>query len=123
MIVGLGVDVVDLARFARAMDRTPRLAPRLFTDAERSRHGEARATASLAARFAAKEATMKALGAHAVSRWLEIEIAQDALGEPSIVLSGDAAAVAAARGVTRLHVSMSHDGGVAMATVVAEGAA
>lgn len=121
MIVGLGVDVVDLARFARAIARTPALAPRLFTEAERRTATGDRHVSSLAARFAAKEAAMKALGAHRVSRWHEIEVSQDEHGAPALALHGTAARVAADLGVRRMLVSMSHDAGIATATVIAEG--
>ena len=116
MIVGIGVDVVDLARFERALSRTPALAPRLFTDDER----EGRALRSLAGRFAAKEAFMKALGVSTGVRWHDMRVVSDEHGNPSLNLSGAAASLAEERGITRVHLSMSHDAGVAIAYVVAE---
>ena len=115
MIVGLGVDVVDLARFERAVSRTPRLRERLFAVSER--HLPLR---SLAARFAAKEALVKALGDVEDVNWVDMAIANDPSGNPSFVIEGSLAALLERRGIASLHVSMSHDAGVAVATVVAE---
>ncbi|KQV26148.1 MULTISPECIES: holo-ACP synthase [unclassified Microcella] len=115
MIVGIGVDVVDLARFERALGRTPGLRERLFADPER-----ALPLRSLAGRFAAKEALMKALGETDGIRWVEMAIETDADGNPDFALSGRAAEIAARRGIGRIHVSMSHDAGIATAFVVAE---
>lgn len=115
MIVGIGVDVVDLARFSRAVDRTPRLRERLFAESERDLP-----LRSLAGRFAAKEALMKALGDTDGIRWHDMVVVRDAEGDPAFALSGRAAAIAERRGVTRVHLSMSHDAGVAIAMVVAE---
>ncbi|NQX11970.1 holo-ACP synthase [Microbacteriaceae bacterium VKM Ac-2855] len=115
MIVGIGVDVVDLARFERAVSRTPRLVERLFAPSERGLP-----VPSLAGRFAAKEALIKALGdSHGVT-WHDMVIAKDALGNPSFELTGRAREVADSRGIATVHVSMTHDAGVACAFVVAE---
>ncbi|MET8337325.1 holo-ACP synthase [Streptosporangium canum] len=116
MIVGIGVDVVDMARFEAALERTPELRTRLFTEAER-----VLAVQSLAARFAAKEAVAKALGAPPGLAHLEAEVRTGAYGRPELHVSGRVAEVAAALGVTRWHVSLTHDGGVAVAYVIAEG--
>ena len=115
MIVGVGVDVVDIARLDRALSRTPRLAERLFTDGERSRPVD-----SLAARFAAKEAVAKALGAPGGLRWRDAEVVQEDSGRPVLRLSGGVAEEAAAQGIRSWHLSLSHDGGIATAVVVAE---
>ena len=115
MIVGLGVDVVDLARFERAMSRTPRLAERLFAESERGLP-----LRSLAGRFAAKEALVKALGDPEDVHWVDMAIASDTTGNPAFVIDGPLAALLERRGIASLHVSMSHDAGVAVATVVAE---
>ncbi|WP_026374235.1 holo-ACP synthase [Agrococcus lahaulensis] len=121
MIVGLGVDVVDVARFERAVTRTPALKPRLFAPEELVRgDGQERGLHSLAARFAAKEAAIKALGAHAGMRWVDLVVVPSPEGDPELEVRGTAAARAAAIGARRLHLSMSHDGGVATATVIAE---
>ena len=115
VIVGIGVDVVDVARFEDALRRTPGLVPRLFTTAER--HLPAR---SLAARFAAKEAVAKALGAPRGLRWVDVEVRSDAAGRPAIEAGGTVGAAAERLGVARWHLSLSHDGSVAVAMVVAE---
>lgn len=121
MIVGVGIDVVPVARFAEAMARTPSMASRLFTAAELvTGSGEPRTSESLAARFAAKEALAKALGGGGGMHWTDAEVHTDAVGRPSLVVGGTVAARAATLGVTRWHVSLSHDGGIASATVIAE---
>jgi len=122
MIVGVGVDVVDLARFERALSRTPKLKSRLFADAELVSGERVLALRSLAGRFAAKEALIKALGESAGIRWHHMQVVSDGHGNPSFRLSDAAAQVAADRGVTAVHLSMSHDAGVAIAYVIAEGA-
>lgn len=114
-IAGIGVDVVDLARFERAVARTPRLKERLFAESERGLP-----LRSLAGRFAAKEALMKALGDATGVTWHDMEVVSDAEGNPSMRLTGAAAEIAARRGITDIHLSMSHDAGVAIAQVVAE---
>jgi holo-[acyl-carrier protein] synthase len=120
-IVGIGIDVVPVARFAEALARTPSLADRLFTAGERvSASGEARSSESLAARFAAKEALSKALGAGGGMLWTDAEVLVDDVGRPSLRVQGTVAARADSLGVTRWHVSLSHDGGIAAATVIAE---
>lgn len=114
MIVGIGVDVVDLARFERAVERTPGLRGRLFAESERSLP-----LRSLAGRFAAKEALMKALGTAEGLVWVDIAVVSTG-GAPGFQLSGSTAAAVEARGIDVLHLSMSHDAGVAIAYVVAE---
>lgn len=116
MIVGVGIDVVQVDRLARALERTPGLAHRLFTEVER----RAGRTESLAARFAAKEAVAKALGAPGGLRWTDAEVVSEPSGRPRLVLHGGVADEAAAQGISTWHVSLSHDGGVATAVVVAE---
>ncbi|MRX44273.1 holo-ACP synthase [Agromyces kandeliae] len=115
MIAGIGIDVVDIARFARSLERTPALRERLFAESERERPAR-----SLAARFAAKEALIKALGGHAVIRWHDMRIVQDADGNPDFALSGALSAHVEALGIDRVHLSMSHDAGIASAFVVLE---
>ncbi|MCW2606472.1 MAG: ACPS-type phosphopantetheinyl transferase [Frankiales bacterium] len=116
MIVGVGIDVVEVARLARALERTPRLADRLFTEAEQGRPVE-----SLAARFAAKEAVAKALGAPGGLRWRDAEVVALESGRPVLRLHGGVAEEASAQGISAWHLSLSHDGGLATAVVVAEG--
>jgi holo-[acyl-carrier protein] synthase len=116
VIVGLGVDVVDVTRFAASLERTPSLADRLFTAGERS----AGRVERLAARFAAKEALAKALGAPGGLRWQDAEVCTGRDGAPRLELSGGVAEAAALRGVQSWHVSLSHDGGMALAVVILE---
>ena len=116
MIVGIGVDMVDIARFEAALRRTPALATRLFAHSER--HGRPE---SLAASFAAKEAVAKALGAPPGLSWTDVEVIRDASGCPRLEIRGTVADAASARGVRRWHVSLSHDAGMSIAMVVAEG--
>jgi holo-[acyl-carrier protein] synthase len=121
VIVAVGIDVVLVDRFTRALERTPLLAERLFTDAERcTPSGNPRSAESLAARFAAKEAVAKALGAPLGLHWHDCEVVADPDGRPWLTVGGTVAAVAAERGITRWHLSLSHDGGIASAMVVAE---
>ena len=120
MIVGIGVDVVDLARFERALSRTPALKARLFADAELVSGERVLALRSLAGRFAAKEALIKALGESTGIRWHHMQVVSDGHGNPSFELTDAAASVARRRGVTSVHLSMSHDAGIAIAYVVAE---
>ncbi len=115
MIVGIGVDLVDIPRFERSLERTPRLRERLFSPAERTLRPR-----SLAARYAAKEALIKALGGSDGVHWTEIEVTPEASGRPWFTLAGSTAAIVAVRGITAIHLSMSHDAGFAVAYVVAE---
>lgn len=117
MIIGVGIDVVDVARFQASLERTPGLARRLFTPVEREL-----GIASLAARFAAKEALAKALGAPGDLHWQDAEVFTEPDGRPVLRVTGSVAARAALLGVGGWHVSMSHDGGIASAVVIAEGA-
>ena len=95
MIVAVGIDVVLVDRFARALARTPLLAERLFTEAERvTGSGNPRSPESLAARFAAKEAVAKALGAPAGLHWHDCEVVADPDGRPWLTVSGTVAAAA-----------------------------
>jgi holo-[acyl-carrier protein] synthase len=118
VIVGIGVDIVDLERFALSLERTPHLSERLFTADERTARPE-----SLAAAFAAKEAVAKALGAPRGLDWHDVEVRHDDTGRPYLLVTGTVAAAAADRGALRWHVSLSHDGGAAVAMVIAEGGA
>jgi holo-[acyl-carrier protein] synthase len=121
VIVSVGIDVVLVERFSSALARTPLLADRLFTEPERlTASGNPLAPESLAARFAAKEAVAKALGAPAGMRWHDCEVVTDPDGRPWLTVSGTVAAVAKERGVGRWHLSLSHDGGIASAMVIAE---
>jgi len=114
-IVGIGVDLVDLARFKESLDHTPGLADRLFTASERGL-----GIASLAATFAAKEAVAKALGAPRDLQWHDVEVLRSDVGRPSLQVTGSVAGAAASLGIVTWHVSLSHDAGAAIAMVVAE---
>src|SRR3954469_16094656 len=116
MIIAVGTDVVDLARLQLSLQRTPTLRERLFTPTEADLPLE-----SLAARFAAKEALAKALGAPGDLSWQGAEVVSDASGSPSFELRGTVAGRAEHLGVEHVHLSLSHDAGIAVAFVVLEG--
>jgi holo-[acyl-carrier protein] synthase len=116
VIVGIGVDIVDIPRLERALRRTPGLKVRLFTQSERELP-----VASLAARFAAKEAVAKALGGPPGLAWTDVEVRQDETGRPELAVSGTVARAAQKLGVEHWHLSLSHDAQVSVAMVVAEG--
>jgi holo-[acyl-carrier protein] synthase len=115
MILGVGIDVVDIARFGETLSRTPAMRTRLFTDAEQQRP-----LASLAARFAAKEALAKALGAPKGMGWRDAEVVNAPTGDPRLEIRGSVQARADELGVASIHVSLSHDAGIASAVVVLE---
>ena len=121
MIVGVGTDIVGVPRFAVVLRRTPSFAERVFTDAERMmKSGSPRPAASLAARFAAKEAAVKTLGAPRGYRFRECEVISADDGRPFLRITGVLAEVAARHGVNVWHVSLTHDADLAAAIVVAE---
>ena len=122
MIIGIGIDVVPVDRFAASLARTAGLRDRLFTaEEQRTPSGAPRTGESLAARFAAKEALAKALGAPGDLHWHDAEVTVGEHGRPHIEVRGSVAGRAAQLGVSSWHVSLSHDGGIASAVVVAEG--
>jgi len=128
VILGLGMDVVEIGRIARILDGPPGLAERflarVFTPGERAACDARRdRAAAYAARFAAKEAGYKALAVAPKARWQEFEVVRPAGAAPALVLSGAAAAAAEVRGVSRVHLTLTHDGGIAAATVLLEGSA
>ena len=112
MIEGVGIDVVDIDRFAQSLNRTPALADRLFTPAERLL-----SISSQAARFAAKEALAKALNAGKSLLWLEAEVVNQASGKPDFIFRG---AIAELVSDSVVHLSISHDAGIASAIVIVE---
>ncbi|HET7068048.1 MAG TPA: holo-ACP synthase [Nocardioides sp.] len=114
-VVGVGIDVVDVSRFEEALRRTPAMVERLFTAAEATRP-----PASLAARFAAKEALAKALGAPGNLDWHDAEVVSESSGRPLFTLRATVAARAAELGATSVHLSLSHDADIASAVVVLE---
>jgi holo-[acyl-carrier protein] synthase len=102
--------------------RTKQLIERLFTTGERyNAHGMARTAESLAARFAAKEAVAKAMGSPGGMSWHDAEVIVDDTGRPRLAVQGTVARKADELGIRTWHVSLSHDGGVASAVVIAEG--
>ena len=121
MIIGIGADVVSVPRFSASLARTPGLRDRLFTPQEQvTDDGGPRTDTSLAGRFAAKEAVAKALGAPLGMLWHDCEIVSEADGRPRLRLTGTVAAAADAQRIAHWHLSLSHDGDLAVAYVVAE---
>src|SRR5690606_1865985 len=120
-VVGVGTDLVAVDRLRTALERTPSLLHRLFTPAEQARCGRhADPLPHLAARFAAKEATMKALGrGMSAMSFTDVEVLTAADGSPSLRLTGRARQVADTVGVTSWLVSLTHDGPMAHAVVLA----
>jgi holo-[acyl-carrier protein] synthase len=115
-VIGVGIDVCEIDRFEESLARTPGLRERLFTPGE-----AVKGPASLAARFAAKEALAKALGAPSGLAWHDAEVVSEPSGRPRFVLTGTVLASADAMGVASVHLSLSHDAGIASAVVVLEG--
>jgi len=115
VIIGVGIDVVDIDRFGESLERTPAMRGRLFTALEQDRP-----LASLAARFAAKEALAKALGGSTGMAWLDAEIVNETSGRPQFEIRETVLARSTALGVRTMHVSLSHDAGIASAVVVLE---
>lgn len=121
-IVGIGVDICQVGRMSAALERRPGLAKKLFTVKEIvDADNQLLSAESLAARFAAKEALVKAMGAPSGLRWHDCQVLKDASGKIFLELSGTVAQAAERLGVLKTHVSISHDGGLAVAQVVCEG--
>ncbi|AWW38087.1 MULTISPECIES: holo-ACP synthase [Streptomyces] len=121
-IIGVGIDVAEIDRFEESIKRTPGLVDRLFLRSELLLpSGDRRGVASLAVRFAAKEALAKALGGPPGLHWTDAEVYVEESGQPRLRVKGTVAAKAAELGVKSWHVSLSHDAGVASAVVIAEG--
>ena len=124
MIVGIGVDIVEIARLRSSMERFRKsFARRIFTELEQE-YCDARSDPypHYAARFAAKEALFKALGtgwAQGV-RWVDVEVRRDAAGPPALILRGEAERHANVLSARRFHLSLSHSGGNAVAVVILE---
>ena len=112
MIEGIGIDVVDIARFQETLERTPTMKERIFTEREREMK-----LSSLAARFAAKEALVKALDARELFSWQDAEVINEESGKPTFKFTG---ALAERVAGTRVHLTLSHDAGIASAMVVIE---
>jgi holo-[acyl-carrier protein] synthase len=121
-VIGVGVDAVEIERFRRSLERTPTMRTRLFT-AEELEYVAPKSdpVPSLAARFAAREAVMKALGVGlGAFGFHEAWVRRAESGVPSLVLTGAAAALAEAAGVSRWHLSLTHSDLIAIAYVIAE---
>ena len=112
MIDGIGIDVVDIARFLESLERTPGLREKLFTESERTQSAQ-----SLAARFAAKEALYKALSPNHGLHWHDAEVINQPNGKPEFLFRGETADLVDGADV---HLSLSHDAGIASAMVVVE---
>ncbi len=113
-VLGVGIDAIEIDRFAAALARRPRLAERCFTESEATYCQSRRFPPQhFAARFAAKEAVGKALGV-GMTRWREVEVIRGR-GAPTIALHGRYAERGAQLGVTEVHVSLTHSKGLAMA--------
>lgn len=123
MTVGLGVDIVEIARMRRVMERTPSFAAKVFTEAERAYcDSKANPTTHYAARFAAKEAVCKALGTGILvdgMRMTDVEVVRDSRGKPTVALHGQAAARAKDQGVLDIPLSLAYTHSVAVANAVA----
>lgn len=121
-MIGIGVDVVDIARFRRSLERTPTMRERLFTPVELAYvAAKADPVPSLAARFAAREAVMKSLGLGlGAFGFHDVWVERAASGAPSLALAGRALELSQAAGVVRWHLSLTHSDLVAVAYVVAE---
>ncbi|MGB7070558.1 MAG: holo-ACP synthase [Pyrinomonadaceae bacterium] len=124
MIVSIGVDIIEVYRIRETIKRTPRFVERVFTLAERAYCDEkgAAAAQSYAARFAAKEAFLKALktGWSGKITWHDIEVQSDENRVPSLLISGEAASLMRSLGADRIHLSISHTTEHAVAQVVLE---
>jgi holo-[acyl-carrier protein] synthase len=123
MIRGVGTDIVAVGRIERASRRCPELLERLFTATERAYcEKQHRCFESYAARFAAKEALLKALGTGGRDgiSWQDMEVVRDGRGRPELVLGGQALEAARRRGVNAVHLSLSHSREYATAVVVLE---
>ena len=116
MIVGVGVDLVDVTRFESKLEQTTGLTERIFTSEEIGSKTE-----SLAGYWAAKEALIKALGNPTGLSFQDVQIAKDDLGKPRLEISGATEIRANELGITSWHLSISHDAGMAVAVVIAEG--
>lgn len=112
MIEGVGIDVVNIERFVQSLERTPGLREKLFTPTEQTRSDQ-----SLAARFAAKEALYKALSPEQGLSWHDAEVVNLKSGKPAFLFRG---AIADLIEGADVHLSISHDGGIASAIVIVE---
>lgn len=121
-MIGIGIDLVDIERFRRSLERTPSMRTRLFTEIELAYVApKADPVPSLAARFAAREAVMKALGVGlGAFAFHDVWVERAPSGQPSLVFAGAAADLSAAAGVTTWHLSLTHSDVMAAAYVIAD---
>ncbi len=123
MILGLGTDIIAVARIDRVIKNNPRFIEKVFSPGEQEYcSSKANPAQSYAARFAAKEAFMKALGTgwdEGIS-WNQIEVVNDAKGKPSLNLSGTTGTLVKSRSIGQIHLSLSHEKDYAIATVILE---
>jgi holo-[acyl-carrier protein] synthase len=122
-VIGIGVDLVDIERFRRSLERTPSMRSRLFTEVELAYvEPQVDPVPSLAARFAAREAVMKSLGVGlGAFGFHDVWVERAESGRPSLAFSGRAAELAAQAGVVAWHLSLTHSDLIAAAYVVADG--
>ena len=123
-ILGLGVDICEIARMERALGRHPTMRARVFTPEEIAYcDGKARPAESYAGRFAAREAVIKALGGYRGKRWQDISVTRHPSGAPTIALAGRAKERADALGITNVLITFTHEktSAVAFAVAVREG--
>ena len=116
MVLGVGLDVVDIKRFAQKIEKSPTLVSRLFVPQERNL-----GVASLAARFAAKEAFAKALGAPAGLSWQHAWVEKNSNGAPYFCYTGSVEQLLVSLQIREIKLSLSHDAGIASAIVIATG--
>ena len=124
MIISVGIDIIEVYRIRQTIERTPRFLRRVYTEKERD-YCESKGVGrfnSYAARFAAKEAALKALktGWRGSISWLDLEISRDANGAPNLTITGEAANILNQIGANHIHLSMSHTTDHAVATVILE---
>jgi len=124
MIVSIGIDIVEVYRISETIQRTPRFVERVFTERERA-YCESKGAASaqsFAARFAAKEAFLKALktGWRGKITWHDMEILNDSQGVPTLGIKGEALVLLENLGANKIHLSMSHTTDHAVAQVILE---
>jgi holo-[acyl-carrier protein] synthase len=121
-ILGLGVDICEIARMERAIARHPTLKDRVFTPEEIAYcDSKARPAESYAGRFAAREATIKALGGYGGRRWQDISVTRHPSGAPAIRLDGSAKRRADALGITDVLITFTHEKTSAVAFAIAVG--
>ena len=119
-IVGLGVDICEIDRMERALGRHHTMRDRVFTPAEIAYcDSKARPAESYAGRFAAREATIKALGGYRGKRWQDISVGRAPSGAPSIVLGGEAKRRADSLGITQVLITFTHEKTTAVAFAIA----